>query len=230
MKRHETELKMARGLASDPGPRPHPGPEAGAAGPAPLYVRFRGTLRRDPKNPRAAMIRVVHWLLLLLRSPRSPSAPRRRRGTWRSPCLRSPSGSSPRSVAALIAIRALPLHVRRPVVFLVTLAAARRDHGRPRLFPVRHQADPGQRLHFRRLRPETHGRMGEPATSSNGRRNSPRSARCAPIRASSSRRRSPASSPPSISNLGSDVKDGDLADQYRRFGRAGRPLQRPGAA
>ena len=107
--------------------------------------------------------------------------------------------------------------------------AARRDHGRPRLFPVRHQADPGQRLHFGRLRAETHGRMGAAgdlrAMVAATHRDRLAARLSGHLHRPAGRRR----------DLGHPFRIGAgregrrPADQYRRFGRAGRPPERPGA-
>src|SRR5208283_4594509 len=70
VKRIGTDLETARPLRARPGRRgrgcPPRAVATGALGAVLLKAPFHGTLRRDPSRPRAAMKRVINWLLALL--------------------------------------------------------------------------------------------------------------------------------------------------------------------
>src|SRR5271166_2240020 len=94
----------------------------GAPEPASLQSTSCGTLRRDPNDPRAAMRRVTSWLLFLLALAALALGVAEWVGFLHLAAPPLAFGVAAAVFAALLGIRSLPLGVRRPIVFLVTLA------------------------------------------------------------------------------------------------------------
>ena len=129
--------------------------------------------------------------------------------------------------ALLLALRNLPLGARRPVVFLVALVLLAALTAGLAYFQFVDQAHPGQRLHHRRVRAEANrgdGRSGdsrEMASRADGDRHLARGSGRR-HRAAGRRRRDR-----DPFRVGRRRRSRRAAHQYRRFGRAGRPRQRP---
>ena len=98
-------------------------PRSGVTGSASLKTRSCGTQRRVPIEPRDAMRRVTNWLLLFLAVAALALGLAAKGGLVHLPVSPLAFGVAAAVFAALLAIRALPLGVRRPVVFVATLAA-----------------------------------------------------------------------------------------------------------
>ena len=96
---------------------------SGASASASLITLFYGTQRRGPTEPRAAMRRVTNWLLFLFALASLALAVAAKTGIAHLSVSPTAFGAAAAVFAALLAIRLLPLAVRRPVVFAVTLAA-----------------------------------------------------------------------------------------------------------
>ena len=129
--------------------------------------------------------------------------------------------------ALLLGLRNLPTAGSPPDRVPGCARSARSVDRRARLFPVRHQAQPGQGLHQRRVRAEADGCSGrggesrEMATRADGDRDVARvSGR--PHRAAGRRR-----GDRETLRVGRRRRSRRAAHQYRRFGRTGRPRQRP---
>ncbi len=137
------------------------------------------------------MRRVINWVLLVLALAALAVGASVRMGLLHLAAPPIAFGVAAAVFVALIAIRSLPLNVRRPVVFMVTLALLAAVTAGLAYFQfvikptmvkgfIMARSSPPNPPPFRSSRPD----------SSDGRPNSARSAPCAPIRASSSRPRS----------------------------------------
>ena len=199
----------------------------GAPEPASLQSTSCGTLRRDPNDPRAAMRRVTSWLLFLLALAALALGVAERVGFLH---LAAPPLAFGVAAAVFAALLAHPLPAAKGSPADRFPCDARAPCGldrRARLFPVRHQAEHGQGFHERRHRAEADGGDG-------------RSRQNRAVAASTERNRDAARLSGHLHRaagggqchrhpfrVGRRRQCRRPLDQYRRFGRAGGPRQRP---
>ena len=149
------------------------------------------------------MRRVINWVLLVLALAALAVGALVQTGLVHLAAPPLAFGVAAAVFVALLAIRSLPLNARRPVVFLVTLALLAALTAGLAYFQFVIKPTMLKGFMAAAFAPKPTDRVGRAGDdSSNGRPNSARSARCAPIRASSSPRRSRASSRRSTSNRG----------------------------